>query len=393
MPVNFQEVRSEIKEMGENALQRERVYQDRRIKALEILDAYDHKIIELQQKIGEALRYNSALRCAKPVREHLTYHHLLPDLKTPVTMIAVDGSQINYDRHSEVQYALINIGAIITASSQSEAPQTFTRSELLYDDQLFTLEGVISEARLALLRDMEERKVIIELAESLHPPVISLTDGPLEFWGAETASDKSELNKQQSEYQKILYKLQNLKVYPAGFVDNPGENLVIRMLELTEASKADINNFKNFRPLHGVSDHDLFNEILKPGARSAIFQKQSISTSALDDNNQTHFFYLNVSSAGKPWLARIEIPGWVAQDSQAIDSLQAALMKQCSILGSNAYPYVLHRAHEIALVTFQEKEQIDQMVAFELRRRGVSISDRSHKQFWKNRPGRTRYKR
>lgn len=393
MPVNFQEVRNQIKIMGENALQREKQLDDRRCKACEIMDAYDHKITSLQQKVDEVLRFDRTLRCAKPDQEYLKYNNPLPDLDQPATLIAVDGSQINYDRHSEVRYAMINMGAIITHSSSSDTPKMSTKSILFHDDHLLTPEGVISESRLAYLRDLGERGYLVELAEACSPPVISLIDGPLEVWGAENVFEKNESQPQQAEYQNILKQLQSLKVYPAGFVDNPGANLVVRLLELTHASQADLTNIKSFHPLQGVSDIDLFEDILQPGNRSAIFHKQSLSTTALEENIQTKFFYLNVSSTDKPWLARVEIPAWVAQDPQALDCLHTTLIMQCNLLGSNAYPYILHRAHEIAVITYQEKEQIDQMFAIELRKQGISIKGPSRKQILKYLQKRARYNR
>jgi hypothetical protein len=54
------------------------------------------------------------------------------------------------------------------------------------------------------------------------------------------------------------------------------------------------------------------------------------------------------------------------------------------------FPYILHRAHEIAVVTHQEKEQIDQMLALSIRNNGGEVGEVSGKQSAKNLPGRTR---
>ncbi len=105
-----------------------------------------------------------------------------------------------------------------------------------------------------------------------------------------------------------------------------------------------------------------------------------------------HFFYLDVGRPGRPSLARVEIPAWVAHNPEMLDHLHAALVDQCRILGARPYPYLLHRAHEVALVSMQEKEQVTQMIAAELRRRGVPVSERSNKQFIKDLPGPKRYK-
>ena len=59
------------------------------------------------------------------------------------------------------------------------------------------------------------------------------------------------------------------------------------------------------------------------------------------------------------------------------------LVHQCSMLGARPYPYALHRAHEIARVTPDEKEQLEMMIANELRKHGILVEE-SNKQFLKN---------
>jgi hypothetical protein len=59
-------------------------------------------------------------------------------------------------------------------------------------------------------------------------------------------------------------------------------------------------------------------------------------------------------------------------------------------MGSRPYPYLLHRAHETAVVTQEEKAQVTQMIALELRRRGVEVGEQSYKQSAKGLGKRTR---
>ena len=104
------------------------------------------------------------------------------------------------------------------------------------------------------------------------------------------------------------------------------------------------------------------------------------------------FFYLNVGRENAPWLVRVEIPAWVADSPPKLEALQAVLVDQCRILGGRAYPYLLHRAHETAVVTLEEKEQLTQMIVLELRQRGVRVGEGSHKQAAKDFQGRTSIK-
>ena len=94
-----------------------------------------------------------------------------------------------------------------------------------------------------------------------------------------------------------------------------------------------------------------------------------------------HFFYLNVGrDDGHPYLVRVEIPAWVVENTPMLDNIHAVLAHQCQILGNRAYPYLLHRSHEVAVVTQDEKRQLENMISLELRNRGVSVGDISQKQ-------------
>ena len=106
-----------------------------------------------------------------------------------------------------------------------------------------------------------------------------------------------------------------------------------------------------------------------------------------------HFFYLNVGRTNKPWLARVEIPAWVAENQEMLDNLHAVLVHQAAIMGTRAYPYILHRAHELAVVSLEEKEQITAMLVQELIRQGVFVDDESQKQAAKELPGPRRFTR
>ena len=74
-----------------------------------------------------------------------------------------------------------------------------------------------------------------------------------------------------------------------------------------------------------------------------------------------------------------------------LDFLHATLVQQCRVMGSRPYPYVLHRAHEAAVVKLEEKDQVTQMIVNELHRRGVEVGEMSNKQVAKDLGGRTAY--
>jgi len=178
----------------------------------------------------------------------------------------------------------------------------------------------------------------------------------------------------------------------AGYVDKPGADLVVRLLEVARAQQDDLAKICDYRPFKGVTDIELYRDILKPGERSAIFGLQSRSSEPYQGELALHFFYLNVGRTNHPYIARVEIPRWVIEDASMLDTLHAVLVHQCAMIGARRYPYLLHRAHETAVVSMEDKDQVTQMIVNELRKRGLEIAGQSAKQYNKDVSGkRARY--
>lgn len=398
MAIDFQQVQSQVKQMGEAAVQRSGELKDRREAALGMLGEHADDPERLSLRVERIRReVDPNLRCAVPAislsvpPEPLDYHPGLPELPPSASLLAADGSQINPDRHAQANFCLINVGAIQMRLGEADAPQVTIESRLVFDEELFTPSGVISEAQVALRRDLSERKRLSELANNAPPPVITFTDGPMELWGGRDAQDRQDFEKSLEAYQEALRSLSEIGATTAGYVDKPSANLVVRLLETAMLPEDDLREIRNFYPLRGVSDRWIYQRLLSPGDRSAVFAIQSRSAMHYTGDLGLHFFYLNVGSPNNPWLARVEIPAWVAGDRERLDHLQAVLFHQCQMLGSRPYPYLIHRAHEAAVVSFEEKEQISEMIVRELLSRGVELDGLSAKQAIKDLDKRTRY--
>jgi hypothetical protein len=391
MSLNFLQVSQQVKLLGEKTALHQRELKDRVMETRQVLEQNAAEIEPLQQKIqAVALNYDPTLRCAIPVKEALNAHFPSPSLPQQVTLIAADGSQIYADRHAEVEYCLVNTGAIWMRYGSPEAPAVSIQSKLIYAEQL---EGM-SDERLSLQRDLAERTRLMELASQVEPPVITFTDGPLELWTTtlEGGSVAGEFKRSLNEYLKVLQQLCQLNVSTAGYVDKPGADLVVRLLEVANAEADELAELRKYHPFKGVTDKVLFKDILEPGERSAIFALRSRSSKPYIGKLLLHFFYLNVGNEGHPYLARVEIPRWVVEDQLMLDNLHAVLVNQCRMIGSRAYPYLLHRAHETALVSLEDKAQVTQMIVHELRGRGLDVEGVSAKQYNKDVSGiRTRY--
>ncbi len=391
MALDYLQVSEQVKQLGKQALARQQDLAARLADANNLLVGQAGELDRLRDKVQQVVRsYDQTLRCAVPVQEALNAHFPLPEISEPLTLIAADGSQIFADRHAEVEYCLVNTGAIWMRTGSSEAPHTSILSRLIYAEQL---EGM-SDDRLSLQRDLAERERLLELAREAVSPVIALTDGPLELWttSLEEGQVAGEFKHSLERYLEVLRQLQTIGAITAGYVDKPGADLVVRLLEVAQAADEDLPEIKRYRPFKGVTDRELFRSILGPGERSAIFGIQSRSSKPYGGELGLHFFYLNVGKTLKPYLARVEVPAWVVNDSARLASLHSVLVSQCRMIGARPYPYLLHRAHESAVVSLDDKEQVTQMIVGELRRRGMDVAGASAKQFNKDVSGkRTRY--
>jgi hypothetical protein len=382
MPVNFQQIYTRIKEIAQGAHDNKRVLEERRILARELLAVYASELDYLREKVEKAKEVDINLRCAVPFRESLASCFPPPVSAADATIIAADGSQVNPDRHAAVQFCIINVGVIAMKLKSGQAPFVSVETELLYGDDLLRNGSPISDGMVAMRRDISERLRLDEISQDLEGPIVNLTDGTLELWGAKGDDPQAYANFVE-QYLGVLSRLHGRGVVTAGYVEKPSADLVISLLEIATADDEQIRRLRDYHPLHGVSDRWLYGErqnpLLPPGHRSAVFGLQSGSEKKYKGPLSLHFFYLNVGTEGHPWPVRVEIPQWVAEDPKKLDLLHAVLIEQCRMMGSRPYPYLLHRAHETAVVRYEEKQQVEQLLVLELRRIHAEVGDSSNK--------------
>lgn len=391
MPVNFLALTKQIQDLAGTAVARRSELALKLAACQTLLYQYSDKQKDLQEVVAITANQNKGLRCANPTSEKLTAH-IPAILTTPAcTILAADGSQINPDPHGSALYGLVNVGVFTIKPGSGLAPQTEIYSDLLYDDKLSPSGAPASENLIALLRDVNEREKLAELAEDINGPLITLTDGPLELY--HEPREDQDYQRYFDRYLKAFGKLAMADVITAGYVDRPRADLVVKMLELMIP-----NDHTQERPFAGVTDISLFETLLAPGERSAVFKLQSRSAESYSNENENgkpgpktlHFFYLNVGSTENPALARVEVPLWVVENPQAMTTLQAVLVEQSHQAGSRPYPYPLIRAHEIAVVKMDDHEQISQMIEQELLNHGLPPSFNSNKQSHKQHQARGR---
>jgi len=393
MPVNYQQIQKQVREQIKLAPARKKLFEERLNRARDILSQHAADLDSLRTKVEHAANADKSLRCAAPLTETLESAHLAEVPSVYPVLLAADGSQINPNRHDAVEFGLVNVGVITIKPSQAAVPVETTGSDLYLFTDPEEDSRPLTEELVALKRDFKERNVLAELAKSQPGVVLTLTDGPLELF--REPKEDARFDRLFEQYLDVMELLASMNAVTAGYVDKPAADLVVRLLELTLYPDEELQKAGREHKLGGVRDIDLFGRLLDPGERSAVFAIQSPTADKfrhrIGGQIAIHFFYLNVGLPGKPWLVRVELPAWVSSQPDMVDLLQATLMQQCRQMGARAYPYTLHRAHEIALVSFQEKQQLQLMIEAEMRREGIDYGNQSNKQAAKDLEGRKGY--
>lgn len=343
---------------------------------------------ELRDKLKRAAGADASWRGAEPLGQRLDERRSLPSAQ-PATLIASDGSQIYPDAHGIALYFLVNVGAIVLRQGSGQAPDTITRSQLFFSDQdLYDdSQRLIETDRVNARRDLWELQMLVRLASQerqrlggdLDRMLVALADGPLLLWMPQRLTDTQQAQRVE-EFASEFDALRKMQAAPIGYVDRPRSANVLRLLHLADlpAEQIDKETLRANR-YRSLTDRALFYD-LAPGQRTALFAATSeINETYGKAGHRIYFCYLNIAMEPGPKnarIVRIEAPEWIAQDEDWLDTALAAVWADCRLTG---YPYVLTRAHELALVSRHEREAFEQMLRVEFMRLGL-LAEESAKQ-------------
>jgi hypothetical protein len=305
----------------------------------------------------------------------LTHRFNAPSSPPPgTTVVAVDGSQIYPDRHAAFLYYLIQIGALIFRYN-GQAPTPTSKAWLYFEEQdLHTQEGyLISAQHLSVQRTLKEIDYLAEQIEIVQndnasPPLLALSDGPL-LWTLREPD--REHTAALDRYLHALTRIRQAGGMPVGFIERPSGRLFVDLLWAGQIPQADLSMKLETNPLLMLTDEMLMRYVLKPGERTVWLERPSSTNDAYARQGHAIWCcYLNVGTEpGHPIIARVEVPVWGAQNEPWITTLHSTLRHQIQVLEGT--PYVLARAHEIALVTAQDKAALDAMLQRQLWQKGV----------------------
>jgi hypothetical protein len=396
MALELNKLTHTVEALGKNAAHRLADLDERLPAARATLHAIGQADDELHRKINAALKLRWA--GAIPTDEAVNSTHPLPPHPARANLIAADGSQIYPDRHGVALYYLLNTGSIVFRHGLNEAPSTASTPEAFYEDADLYEEdgGQIPSVMIDAQRDLCELGELARLAppEVAAAPTLALLDNGLLLYIALQTQNQRLVDDFLRAYLAQLDALKASGAAVAGVVDRPRAASLVRLLRLALLKPEEITDteLRQMGPFQHITDALLLS-FLNPGERSALFVNAS---PANQDQYQPrghsiYFFYLNAGRPGKEALLRVEVPEWVAKDPAKLNLAHTAIVEQSRI--TDGFPYVLMRAHELAVVTASERRDFDQMVTGALMRQGLkpSISQKAQGKAWTG-GGKRRYR-
>jgi hypothetical protein len=387
MALELNKLTKDVDALGQNLAERLAELAEQLPAARAALDSIGVADEALQRKVEAARQYRWA--GAIPTAEAVSQAFALPALPARYNVIAADGSQVYPDRHGVALYYLINIGSIVFRCGLPQAPSTSSQPEVFYQDvDLYEDEGGQKpKVKIDAERDRAELAELARLAAAEVPQAatVALLDNGLLLYLSLQVDDQALIRELLNRYIDQLDRLQASGAAVAGVVDRPRAASVVRLLHLNGLAYQAITDeaLRRLGAWERLTDGVLF-EFLKPGERSALFVHASPANEIYYEprGHSLYFFYVNAGRPGKDALLRVEVPEWVARDPRRLDLVHLALVEQSRV--SDGFPYVLMRAHELAVVTLSERRSFDEMVMGALIRQKLrpGISQKAQGKAW-----------
>jgi hypothetical protein len=181
-----------------------------------------------------------------------------------------------------------------------------------------------------------------------------------------------------------------------GYIDRPGTSAVVTLLKSITAVSDPTFNWRTLgtqKASQGLTDRDIFGELLAPGQRSKVFVNISPPNDLRRPGPRQRSLLL-LRESGQQTGSRL--PAWTFRAGwrkipAGVSAVHALLIDQCRLLGD--YPYVLARADETAVVGRQDATELNFMIDVIMERHGIRAG-LTAKQGSKDiaRGGRTRFK-
>lgn len=303
-------------------------------------------------------------------------------MRDPVTVVAVDGSQIMPSHHEVHACYLLNVGVVVITYGKTIAPILDSIPTLYHrPDHLYPLVDRrrihIDELYVSLERTLLELSTLLEhslQALERGANVVALFDGSLIAWSAEKLPESH----QQHYFERLVQVMDGFRLSRIpllGYLSYSRSSDVINALRVSvcpyESSRCrDLCGHLNEEefPCSAVwplTDRQLLVHKLNMQERSCVFQSGSTAARNLPEHHRICFSYLNTEFE----VARLEFPQWLFAD-QALFKLACSTVITQSKKGMG-YPVCLAEAHHLAVIRGHDRQQFFQLITRHLVETGV----------------------
>ena len=347
---------------------------------------------------------------AAQVEENLLGSHAATETPPDWSVLAVDGSHIDVDRHLPVGCYLINLGGCSLTYGANPDAHLFSSPHLAWQpDELYLTdpdnpahEDPITGSILGMYRTVQDLERLAEAVEDSPPglPILALVDGSLVMWGLSGQGYQSFVRDAivEDRLMKALDRFADMdpekRITLAAYVSLPRSTEVVNAarvclcphpISLCGDSRNGCGSRRSMQSpcdlANGFLDRDLFQTVLPAGSRSSVYlTNSSVSRQHYTDLQQVHFYYLNVGEE----IARVEVPQWVAQDETLLALGHSLILDQCR--RGQGYPVAISEAHEQAVLDSKDRQIFKDLLARTLEDLGLpsytSEKERSKRTPW-----------
>ena len=288
---------------------------------------------------------------------------------TPLTAVASDGSQIFPDRHIEPLVYLLNISQIAFQYGTLEKPVMLSQTHVgsgHHETMAQASAGVgrASTDVVAARRDQMELEALINLAISVRQPrrpIVAMADGTLIRWMLQRIDPEPLKTELISRYAAQLAQFREHRIPLCSFISMPNSTEVVNLLRGLRGETEEVQEDS----FAGILDRWLYDPILAPWQRTAVFASDSRVLQAYAAEDRICFFYVRVVAGhGESEISRVELPRWVAGDAELLDLVHATVVSECR--KGNGYPMILAEAHEQAVIRTHDRTLFYNLVEREM---------------------------
>lgn len=303
------------------------------------------------------------------------------DRPSPLTVVAADGSQIYPDRHVEPHCYLLNVSRIAFQYGTAERPLMeavphfhYRREDLetFYEDLNEDLTAKATTEVVSALRDALELKHLFETAQATRidgRPLVAMADGTLIRWMLRKMQNHALEQILIRQYTETLTQFYEAQVPLCSYISMPGNTEVVNLLRLYLGEHKETPVYS----LEGLADRWLFEQVLEPGERSAIFESSSHIQREYDARDRICYFYVRTTGRGvTSEVGRVEVPAWVVEAPGLLDLIHATILSECE--KGNGYPMILSEAHEQAVIRARERDLFYELVERNMMTSGLGFT-------------------